>query len=141
MVPRRHDAGVPRSDLRMRRPLVAVAAFALAALAWAGAPPPSLAEGPSAAPVEIPLRAGTTIKAVVVAIEPAGPVLRGADGKETKTPWGDLAPLGVYRVRAAASKPDDGPSRLALAELASDLGLFAEARAELERAFALKALD
>jgi hypothetical protein len=87
------------------------------------------------------MRDGKAVVAVVVSVDAEGVVLRGADGKDAKTAWSALAPLGVYRARAAVGKPDDGPTRLALAELASDLGLWAEARAELERAFALKAIS
>jgi hypothetical protein len=91
--------------------------------------------------VELPRKAGTPLEGTVVSRDEAGATLKDAEGKEVRAKWEDLAPLGVFRVHAALAKPDDGPARLSLAELASELGLWAEARAEYERALALKALD
>jgi hypothetical protein len=68
-------------------------------------------------------------------------VLLTAPGERRRVPWGQLAPLGVWRVRAAVVPPDDGAGRRSLAELAADLGLWALARLEFEKALALGAID
>jgi hypothetical protein len=68
-------------------------------------------------------------------------VLLVGPGERRRVPWNQLAPLGVWRVRAALARPDDGPARRDLAELAADLGLYALARAEFEKALALGAID
>ena len=67
-------------------------------------------------------------------------VLKVSATEVRRVPWSQLAPAGVLRARAALAKPDDGPARLALAELASELGLYAEARVEYEKALALGAI-
>lgn len=91
-------------------------------------------------PIEVPLLDGSLVRGVVTAADPREVTI--TVGTETrKLAWGTLSPLGVFRVRVALAAPDDGAVRLGLAELASELGLWAEARAEYERALALRALD
>ena len=91
-----------------------------------GAPPSARADGPP--PVELPLQAGSSLTGTVESADATEVVVLVGPGSRRRVPWAQLAPLGVLRVRAALTKPDDGPGRLALASLASDLGLFAEAR-------------
>jgi|GEM_PF-3594475 len=104
-----------------------------------GAPPSARADGPP--PVELPLQAGSSLTGTVESADATEVVVLVGPGSRRRVPWAQLAPLGVLRVRAALTKPDDGPGRLALASLASDLGLFAEARTEYEKALALGAMD
>lgn len=110
----------------------------------AGAPSRPGAETPSSRPtsppVELPLAAGKSLSGVVESADAKEVVLRiGTDRR--RIPWEQLTPLGVFRARAALTAPDDGPARLALAELAADLGLWVESRREYEKALGLKALD
>ncbi len=91
--------------------------------------------------VELPLVGGKTVKGVVESADAQEVVLRVGPEERRRLPWTGLAPRGVFRVRAALAPPADGAARLALAELAADLGLFVEARAEYEKALALGALD
>ena len=90
--------------------------------------------------VELPLTAGKTLTGVVKSATGREVVLELAPGRLRRIPWDQLAPLGVYRVKAALSPPADGEARKRLAELAADLGLYAEARMEYEKALALGAL-
>ena len=124
--------------LTRRAAAAATACAALLGLLLPLARPARAADTP--AEVEVPLLDGTSVKGAPVSADEKEAVLRvGAEARHLA--WERVAPLGVFRVRAALAKADDGPARLALAELASELGLWAEARAEYERAFALKALD
>lgn len=93
-----------------------------------------------AAPVELPLAAGKSLTGVVESTDEKEVVLRIGEDRR-RIPWEQLTPLGVFRAHAALAAPDSGPARLALAELASDLGLFVEARSEYEKALGLRALD
>ncbi|MFM8980673.1 MAG: hypothetical protein ACKOSS_09475, partial [Planctomycetia bacterium] len=68
-------------------------------------------------------------------------VVRIGPQERRRIPWAQLAPRGAYVAREALAPPADGEARRALAELAADLGLWAEARAEYEKALALGALD
>ncbi len=92
-------------------------------------------------PIEILLDNGETLTGVVESIGPTGLVLRIGDETRRPIPLDRLAPLGLFRARSAHTPVADGASRLALAEFAVDLGLFAEARVEFEKALALGALD
>ena len=98
-------------------------------------------EDPAGArPVVLPLAGGKTIEGVVESADAKEVVLKVGPEERRRIPWAQLSPLGVYRVREALTPAADGTKRLELAELASDLGLFAEARAEYEKALALGAL-
>ena len=125
--------------------LLGLAALAVPSRAVAGPPAPPVA--PPAPPdaaarrIEIPLRDGTVVRGTPTAFDEKGADVRVEGGASKRLLWDAVAPLGVYRIRAATAKADDGPARLSLADLASELGLFAEARAELERALALGAVD
>ncbi len=91
-------------------------------------------------PVDVPLLDGTTLRGVVTSVD--GKELTITVGEVSrKVAWSALSPLGVFRVRVAVAAADDGAVRLGLAELASELGLWAEARAEYEKALALRAID
>lgn len=130
----------------MPRPLASLAlalCFAVTAASPAAAAPPAPAPAPATAGrrVEVPLRDGTTLSATPTAADEKGADVVVEGGTSRRLAWDAVAPVGVYRIRAALAKADDGPARRALADLASELGLFAEARAELERALALGALD
>jgi tetratricopeptide (TPR) repeat protein len=100
--------------------------------------------GPASAaderPVELPLAAGKTLTGVVKSATGREVVLELGPNRLRRIPWDQLAPLGVYRVKAALSPAADGEARKKLAELAADLGLYAEARTEYEKALALGAL-
>ena len=98
----------------------------------------SAADAPPA--VEVPLLDGTTIRGVVTGVD-AKEVAITVGEVARKVAWSALSPLGVFRVRVAVAAADDGAVRLGLAELASELGLWAEARAEYEKALALRAID
>jgi hypothetical protein len=133
----------------------AVLALALLGVPFARAeadPPPAAPPGPvapaepapaagSAPRVELPLQNGKTLEGALESSDATEVVLLTGPGARRRIPWSQLAPLGVWRVRAATAKPDDGPARRALAELAADLGLWAVARAEFEKALALGAID
>ncbi len=113
-----------------------------------GSPPPAppaspTAPGPlTAGPrVDLPLVNGKTLSGVVESTDKDEVVLVVGVGERRRIPWGQLAPMGVWRAKAALEKPDDGKARLSLAELAADLGLYAVARAEYEKATALGAMD
>jgi hypothetical protein len=129
--------------LSVRAPAWLVAGLAFGLLL--GGVPAAAADGPAGAagppPVELPLAAGSSLKGIVESADATEVVLLVGPGTRRRIPWAQLAPLGVLRAKAALTKPDDGAGRLALAALASDLGLFAEARAEYEKALALGALD
>jgi hypothetical protein len=96
--------------------------------------------GVEARPVVLPLAGGKTIEGVVESADAKEVVLRVGPEERRRIPWTQLGPLGVYRVRAALTPATDGARRRELAELAADLGLFAEARAEYEKALALGAV-
>ena len=117
----------------------ALGTAALCAGALLGAGRGARADG--AAGLEIPMQSGKAITGTVESFDDKEVVVLVGAGEHRRIPWQQLAPLGVFRVRGAQVKPDDGPGRLALAELASELGLYALARAEYERALALHALD
>ena len=121
--------------LRALRAAAAVLALTLAAPTLARA-----ADEPTP-PVEVPLRVGTSLSGRVESFDAKEVVLLVGPEQRRRVPWAQIAPLGVYRVRAALARPEDGPARLALAELASELGLWGEARREYEKAHALKAID
>ncbi len=123
-----------------------LASLASGRLAAADAPalppkPPAVDPKAKAAPVvDLPLSDGKTLSGVVVSVSAADVVVRVGEG-DRRLPWEQFAPLGVFRAHEALAAPDDGPSRLALAELAADLGLFVEARREFEKALGLHAID
>jgi tetratricopeptide (TPR) repeat protein len=94
-----------------------------------------------ARPVDLPLVGGKTITGVVESSDATEVVVRTSPEEVRRIPWATLAPLGVWRAKAALAPPADGPARLALAELAADLGLWVETRAEYEKALALGAVD
>lgn len=134
------------------RLLLPLLAAALASgSAWADPPSEAAPPAPVPAPpagatasgpkVELPLLTGKTIAGVIESSDPTEVVLVVGEGERRRIPWGQLAPLGVWRVKAAKEKPDDGAARRALAELAADLGLYTVARAEFEKAVALGAMD
>lgn len=91
--------------------------------------------------VSVPLKAGLAIEGVVESADAREVVLRVGAQERRRIPWEQLAPLGVYRVREALAPAADGQARRDLAELAADLGLFAQARVEYEKALALGALE
>ncbi len=91
--------------------------------------------------VDLPLKAGKTLTGVVMSATGREVVLELGEGRLRRIPWDQLAPLGVYRVKAALSPAADGEARKRLAELAADLGLYVEARTEYEKALALGALS
>ena len=116
--------------------------LALAAAAPARADEPregaAKADGPV---VSLPLKAGGHVSGVVVSASAKEVVLREASGAERRVATEDLLPEGAFRALAASVKADDGPGRLNLAELAAEMGLFARAREEYEKAAALGAID
>ena len=110
--------------------LLALAPFVGALRCWAG-------EGRV---VSLPLAAGKVLEGVVESADAREVVVRVGPEERRRIPWDQLAPLGVYRAREALAPAADGEARRTLAELAADLGLYAEARAEYEKALALGAL-
>jgi len=123
----------------MRLPASTVVLGLLAALGLAlGAGEGQAAEGRV---VSLPLASGKVLEGMVESADAREVVLRMGPEERRRIPWEQLAPLGVYRVREALAPPADGEARRGLAELAADLGLFAEARAEYEKALALGALS
>jgi hypothetical protein len=90
--------------------------------------------------VLLPLAAGKALEGVVESADAREVVVRVGPEERRRIPWEQLAPLGVYRAREALEPPADGEARRRLAELAADLGLYAQARAEYEKALALGAL-
>jgi tetratricopeptide (TPR) repeat protein len=92
-------------------------------------------------PVALPLASGAVLEGVVVSADEREVVLRLGPASVRRVPWQQLLPVGVYRAKAALAPPADGEARLALAELAVELGLYQEARVEYEKALALGALD
>jgi hypothetical protein len=123
----------------MRR--IRLAAALAFAVTVAGAPFPALVRADEPAAIDVALAGGATIRGVVESTDAQEVVLRVGPEERRRVPWTQLAPVGVLAVRASQVKPDDGPGRLALAELASELGLWAQARVEYEKAAALGALD
>jgi hypothetical protein len=126
-----------------RGAVVALVLLAAARAAWADPPPaaPTAPAAPKAAAVEFPLANGKALRGAVESADAAEVVLLLEGGERRRVPWNALAPVGVWRARAAGVRPDDGLGRRALAELAAELGLYALARAEFEKASALGALD
>ena len=92
-------------------------------------------------PVELPLASGKSLTGVVESSDNREVVVRVGPEEVRRIPWAQLRPLGVYRVKAALAPAADGEARLALAQLAVEMGLYQEARAEFEKALALGALD
>lgn len=90
--------------------------------------------------VTLPLAGGASLAGVVESADGSEVVLRIGPGERRRIPWAQLAPRGVYVAREALAPPADGHARRRLAELAADLGLWAEARAEYEKALGLGAL-
>jgi tetratricopeptide (TPR) repeat protein len=127
--------------VRAPSPLLSLLAAALALCAVvpavAGEPPARRA----AAPVSLPLKDGTTVSGTVVEAGPKEVVVRDAAGAERRLPTADLAPEGALAALAALVRPDDGRGRLELAEIAAEMGLYARAREEYEKALALGAID
>ncbi len=103
--------------------LVIVGAGFAACPATAGEPPPGAPPAAAPAPlpgsVELPLLAGKSLTGVVESTDDQEVVLRLSATEVRRIPWAQLAPLGLLRARRALAKPDDGPARLALADLAS----------------------
>ena len=91
--------------------------------------------------VELHLANGRTLKGVVLRVEGDDVILRIGTATKRPVPLDTLAPKGLFRVREVLAPATDGNARLKLAELAVDLGLFAEARVEFEKALALGALS
>lgn len=143
----RSDAS-PRIARRVVVAILVLAAGTIAtpSLAAPPAPPgPVAPTSPSrgavpATPVELPLAAGKSLTGVVESLDAHEVVLRIGEDRR-RIPWEQLTPLGVFRAHAAVAAADDGPARLALAELAADLGLWVEARREFEKALGLRAID
>lgn len=102
---------------------------------------PGLARAADQRPIELPLDGGEVLTGVVESISSTEVILRTGPESVRPIPLDRLAPLGLFRARQALAPVADGEVRLALAELATDLGLHAEARVELEKALALGALD
>jgi hypothetical protein len=119
---------MPRSRLL----LAAVMLLLAAAATRADAPPRKIA---------LPLKAGQALEGEVESADAREVVLKVGADERRRVPWEQLAPLGVFRVREALAPAADGQARRDLAELAADLGLFAEARVEYEKALALGALE
>ncbi len=94
-----------------------------------------------ARPVELPLLSGQSVTGSVESADAKEVVVRVGAEETRRIPWAQLRPLGVYRAKAALAPPADGQARLSLAELAVELGLYAEARVEYEKALALGAID
>jgi tetratricopeptide (TPR) repeat protein len=91
-------------------------------------------------PVDVGLSDGKSIRGVVESADAKEVVLRLSPEEVRRVPWSALSPLGLYRVKAALAPAADGEARQQLAELAAELGLYAEARAEYEKALALGSL-
>lgn len=102
---------------------------------------PSAADEPPGRPAVLPLAGGGSLSGVVESADAQEVVLRLGPGERRRIPWAQLAPRGVYAAREALAPPADGEARRLLAELAADLGLWAEARTEYEKALALGALS
>lgn len=113
----------------MRRSAVLLVLFALLAA-------PALA-----AEVELPLRDGKVLSGTVESADKKEVVVRTGPEKIRRISWSRLEPVGAYRVREALAPATDGKARLRLAEIAIELGLYKEARVELEKALALGAID
>lgn len=92
-------------------------------------------------PVEIALKSGKPLTGVVESADAKEVVVRVGKDDVRRLAWALLAPAGAFTARSALTKADDGPGRLVLAELASELGLWAQARVEYEKALALKAIE
>lgn len=101
---------------------------------------PGLAAAGDDRPIELPLANGKTLTGVVQQVAGDEVLVALAGGKQRRIPWAQLTPLAVYRVKAALAPVADGEARKKLALLAADLGLYAEARVEYEKALALGAL-
>jgi hypothetical protein len=101
---------------------------------------PSLWAG-DARPVDLPLVSGATIHGTVESADAKEVVVRVGAEELRRIPWPQLQPLGVFRAKAALAPASEGEARLQLAELAADLGLYAETREEYEKALALGAID
>ncbi len=119
------------------RPL-RVPAIALLTLLFLGALP---ALAGDERPVEIPLLNGKSLTGVVQSASAKEVVLAVGPDKVRRVPWTQITPLGVFRVKAALAPPADGKARMKLAELAADIGLYAEARTEYEKAYYLGAIN
>ena len=92
-------------------------------------------------PVTLPLASGKAVEGVVESADAKEVVLRVGPDQVRRIPWPQLAPLGVYRVKAVLAPVADGQARLELAELAVELGLYVEARTEYEKSLALGAIQ
>lgn len=101
----------------------------------------AIARGDGERRVTLPLKAGTQLEGVLESADAREVVLRLGAEERRRIPWEQLTALGVFRVREALAPVADGETRRGLAELAADLGLFAEARVEYEKALALGALN
>jgi hypothetical protein len=104
-----------------------------------GALPAALAG--DARPVDLPLAGGQTIRGTVESADEKEVVVRLGPEEVRRIPWAQLTALGLYRAKAALAPVADGKARIELAELAADLGLYAEVRTEYEKAFGLGAMD
>ncbi len=113
--------------------------FLIALLMLAGSL--SVARAADTRPVDLPLASGKTLTGVVESSDAREVVVRVGPDEVRRVPWSQLRPRGVYRAKAALAPAADGDARLALAELAVEMGLYREARAEFEKALALGALD
>jgi hypothetical protein len=126
-----------RTPRRARRACLPILGSLLLLIALV-APAPAFAG--DAREVTIPLASGKSIEGVVESADAKEVVIRLGPESVRRIPWAQLAPLGLYRVKAALAPAADGDARLALAELAVELGLHAEARIEFEKALALGAI-
>lgn len=131
-----------RSSRRARR---ALAGGALATALLLAPLRPALADGPASPagdrrPVELVLDGGEVLSGVIESMSSTEVVLRVGPESLRPIPLDRLAPLGLFRARQALAPAADGEARLQLSELAVDLGLYAEARVELEKALALGAI-
>lgn len=127
----------------LRTPFLAALLVAGALLGSFALPPAQAGDPPkteSGRKVVLPLASGPAIEGVVESADAQEVVLRVGPDERRRIPWERLTPLGVYRAHEALTPPAEGERRRQLAELARDLGLFAEARLEYEKALALGAV-
>lgn len=115
----------------MRKLISCLLLLCVAAPAWAK----------DAQPVELPMTNGKAMTGIVESATEIEVVLRLGPDQVRRIPWTRLAPVGFYRARRALAPAADGDARLALAELAADLGMWVEARVEYEKALGLGAIS
>ncbi len=126
-----------RSHRVVRRALPLAGGTLLLVLAALAATP---ADAGDAREITLPLANGKSIQGVVESADVKEVVVRTGPEAVRRVPWTQFAPVGLYRAKAALAPAAKGDARLALAELAVELGLHAEARVEFEKALALGAI-